>query len=527
MELAVSLFFSPTRGRSGKCPARAFELAPETDLASIAPGQCAARLRASEALSQGALSRYEHATATGTEEVENSLTQLRAAALLAPLLRQRDMRKRRSISLASAIGIAAGAIWPCCEIPTSWFSGRADDIRERANGLLPQNNLHSPFIKHWVETQLTVARAAGKNCSNTTTVRPIAETIKELEEQLGAPLFCANAINTALTQCRICCLSMRCAYSKRSSKPNAASKRLPRAAMGNCGLRFARGPGICAIPAWREPLHVRLAPVRHPILEFAQYPPKSSAALPIGHGSIPSRAKGISGRSSGCCARAIKNHNWVIKVKSRTWMMVMVAAGYGLGIIEASLGPVMFEHDIVARPLAQEALLTAPGCYLPRAQPPSGLEWFHRAGLATIARTLNGSPFAHMLNSCSWGDKGQQLFFLVGSAKGSPFCFRPRSGVLPRAWAPTGSVFDWAGDNSGEQRSRAGSPWPDRGQRRPLRHAGYPTVHGGGRPNGKTQELAIKQANVRLGKLRSKTSSIPAALGVAEAFFHGPPNIWP
>ena len=69
-------FFALRDGDFGSAASRAFQFAPTVTWPALRLGNARARLRAAEALSDGALARYEQVLLTAQEEVENAVTQL-------------------------------------------------------------------------------------------------------------------------------------------------------------------------------------------------------------------------------------------------------------------------------------------------------------------------------------------------------------------------------------------------------------------------------------------------------------------
>ncbi|TBV16219.1 efflux transporter outer membrane subunit [Stutzerimonas kirkiae] len=69
-------FFALRDGDLGSAASRAFQIAPTLSWPALRLGNTRARLRGAEALSDGALARYEQALLTAQEEVENAVTRL-------------------------------------------------------------------------------------------------------------------------------------------------------------------------------------------------------------------------------------------------------------------------------------------------------------------------------------------------------------------------------------------------------------------------------------------------------------------
>ncbi|WP_304956845.1 efflux transporter outer membrane subunit [Xenophilus sp. Marseille-Q4582] len=69
-------FFALRDGDLGSAASRAFQIAPTVSWPALRLGNARARLRGAEALSEGALARYEQVLLTAQEEVENAVTQL-------------------------------------------------------------------------------------------------------------------------------------------------------------------------------------------------------------------------------------------------------------------------------------------------------------------------------------------------------------------------------------------------------------------------------------------------------------------
>lgn len=69
-------FFALRDGDFGSAASRSFQIAPTVSWPALRLGNVRARLRGAEALSDGALARYEQALLTAQEEVENAVTRL-------------------------------------------------------------------------------------------------------------------------------------------------------------------------------------------------------------------------------------------------------------------------------------------------------------------------------------------------------------------------------------------------------------------------------------------------------------------
>ena len=235
---------------------------------------------------------------------------------------------------------------------------------------------------------------------------PLSRTIKELEEDLGAPLFVRNTRSTRLTRAGKVFLEhvprvFAVLEQARSSAQAAAAgfhgqirvglsdgvtpSRLA-SLMASCrqeapdvairffevplsqqvrGLReglydvgFAKsadvGDGILATPAWSDALHVAL-PARHSLLAYKRIPLAEVLRYPL--------VMGDAHVCEGYCRhiehilRSVDQEPLVTeRVKSFDLMMAMVAAGFALALASASQIAASRESGIVARPLKESSL---------------------------------------------------------------------------------------------------------------------------------------------------------------------------
>lgn len=273
---------------------------------------------------------------------------------------------------------------------------------------------------------------------------PLSRTIKELEEDLGAPLFFRNTRSTRLTRAGKLFLEQvprvfaALDQARASVKAAAAgfhgqlrialsdgipSSRLS-SLMAACrqedpdiAIRFSEvplsqqikglhedlydagfaksadvGDGILAIPVWSDAVHVAV-PARHPLLVHKRIPLAEVLRYPLVMADPQCH--------EGCCRQiehilhAVDQEPLVVEyVKSIDLMMALVAAGFALALASASQIAASREPGIVARPLSgQSPVLTT---YLLRqdADPSESLARFIErvSHLESLAPTIQSIP---------------------------------------------------------------------------------------------------------------------------------------
>lgn len=232
---------------------------------------------------------------------------------------------------------------------------------------------------------------------------PLSRTIKELEEELGERLFIRTSRRTQLTRAgqlffervpRIfaalqqACDSVKTATNGFQSQLRVAlsdgitPQRLP-ALLALCreeepeieirlfevplsqqilGLHddlydvgFAQsgdvGEGLLAEFAWQEPLVVAV-PARHPLLQYKRLPLDEVIRYPLVLFD-PSVCEGHARQVSQVLRHSGHEPLIVEHVSSLDLMMVLVAAGFALGLVGASYFAASRESNVVARPLAE------------------------------------------------------------------------------------------------------------------------------------------------------------------------------
>ncbi|KGR62277.1 MULTISPECIES: LysR family transcriptional regulator [Gammaproteobacteria] len=231
---------------------------------------------------------------------------------------------------------------------------------------------------------------------------PLSRTIKELEEDLGAPLFARTTRSTRLTQAGKLFLehvprvfaaldqaraSVRAAAAGyegqlRIALSNAISPACLSSLMVLCrkedpeiaiyfdevplieqikGLHedvydvgFAQsadvGDGIAAEPAWRDPLVVAI-PAGHPLLAHAQIPPEEVLRYPLVMGD-PQACEGYTCQIERVLRALDMDRRVSKRVMSFDLMMAQVAAGLALALVGASQIATIRDSNIIARPLA-------------------------------------------------------------------------------------------------------------------------------------------------------------------------------
>lgn len=232
---------------------------------------------------------------------------------------------------------------------------------------------------------------------------PLSRTIKELEEDLGAPLFLRNTRSTRLTragqlflehvprvfsaldqarasvqdaaagfhgQLRIALsggitpsrLSTLMALS-RQEDPDIAihfsevplSQQIKGLHEDLYDVGFAQsadvGDGILAVPAWSDMVHVAV-PARHPLLAYKRIPLVEVLRYPLVMGD-PQFCDGYCHQIEHIL-RVVDQEPLVAEhVKSFDLMMALVASGFALALASASQIAASRESGIVARPLAE------------------------------------------------------------------------------------------------------------------------------------------------------------------------------
>jgi DNA-binding transcriptional LysR family regulator len=235
---------------------------------------------------------------------------------------------------------------------------------------------------------------------------PLSRTIKELEEELGAPLFVRNTRSTRLTRAgkaflehaprvfaaldqarasvravaagfrgQLCiALSDGITPSRLASLMALCRQEAPEVAIrfsevplsqqikglheGLYDAGFAQsddvGDGILATPAWSDAVHVAV-PARHPLLAYERVPLAEVLRCPL--------VMGDSHFCEGYCRhiehilRSVDQEPLVAeRVKSFDLMMAIVAAGFALALGSASQIGASRVSGIVARPLKESSL---------------------------------------------------------------------------------------------------------------------------------------------------------------------------
>jgi DNA-binding transcriptional LysR family regulator len=234
---------------------------------------------------------------------------------------------------------------------------------------------------------------------------PLSRTIKELEEDLGAPLFLRNTRSTRLTRAGKLFLEhvprvfaaldqarasvqaaaagfhgqLRIALSDGITPSRLSSlMALCRQEDPDIAIRFSEvplsqqikglhedlydvgfaksaevGDGILAIPIWSDAVHVAV-PVRHPLLAYKRVPLVEVLRYPLVMADPQCH--------EGCCRqiehilRVVDRDPLVIEhVKSFDMMMALVGAGFALALASAPQIAASREPGIVARPLSGQS----------------------------------------------------------------------------------------------------------------------------------------------------------------------------
>ncbi|WP_457977748.1 LysR family transcriptional regulator [Ectopseudomonas composti] len=231
---------------------------------------------------------------------------------------------------------------------------------------------------------------------------PLSRAIKELEEDLGTPLFARTTRSTRLTRAGQLFLehmprvftalqqardSVKAAASGFQSQLRVAlSDGIPPSRFSTflalCrqeepeieirltevplaqqikGLHddlfdvgFARldevGDGIIAEAIWNDPLMVAV-PARHPLLAYKRIPLDEVLRYPLVLGD-PNACEGYARQIERVLRRVDREPLIAERVASTDLMMALVAAGFALGLIGASQIAASRESSVVARPLA-------------------------------------------------------------------------------------------------------------------------------------------------------------------------------
>ncbi|WP_312683319.1 LysR family transcriptional regulator [Stenotrophomonas chelatiphaga] len=231
---------------------------------------------------------------------------------------------------------------------------------------------------------------------------PLSRAIKELEEDLGTPLFARTTRSTRLTRAGQLFLEhmprVFTALQQARDSVNAAASGFQsqlRVALSDgippsrfstflalCrqeepeieirltevplaqqikGLHddlfdvgFARldevGDGIIAEAIWNDPLMVAV-PARHPLLAYKRIPLDEVLRYPLVLGD-PNACEGYARQIERVLRRVDREPLIAERVASTDLMMALVAAGFALGLIGASQIAASRESSVVARPLA-------------------------------------------------------------------------------------------------------------------------------------------------------------------------------
>lgn len=231
---------------------------------------------------------------------------------------------------------------------------------------------------------------------------PLSRTIKELEEDVGAPLFVRTTRSTRLTragklflervpnvfaaleQARASVRDAAAGYDSqlrialsdgvsagrlsklmalcRQEEPDLAirffevplSQQIKGLHEDLYDVGFAQsgdvGDGILAEPVWSDAVHVAV-PARHPLLAYKRIPLEEVVRYPLVMGA-PRFCEGYC-RQIECILRAVDHEPLVAEqVLSFDLMMALVAAGFALALVSAQQIAASREPGIVARPLA-------------------------------------------------------------------------------------------------------------------------------------------------------------------------------
>ena len=130
LNLGGFIGFFALRGSVIGSQSRAFDIAPSVSWPALNLGSARARLRASEALSEGALAQYEQALLVAQEEVEHAVTQLTQQQSRLAALLQSAVHGAAALDIATTrYQAGAGSYLAVLENQRAWFDIRQELVQ--------------------------------------------------------------------------------------------------------------------------------------------------------------------------------------------------------------------------------------------------------------------------------------------------------------------------------------------------------------------------------------------------------------